>query len=247
MSRESSKPKIQCNLKRRWEEVVKNYRVVRLALVFCLAGTMLPFSFALQQNGGQQGPSGQGQPQKRPQTPPPGGQKPGGQQPGGQKPGGQKPGGQQPGGQKPGGQQPGGQKPGGQKPGGPNQGHPNPGGTPNRPAPSRPPSSNKPNPGRPSPGRPPQGHYQFRPQDTTHVRRYYSRNLTYINRARRPHFVMGGYIPLGYRGYFTPIPPPLLGYLPPPPPGYAIGYFQGYCVVYSPTTFVILNLIDLLN
>lgn len=79
------------------------------------------------------------------------------------------------------------------------------------------------------------------------MRRYYRRNFGYINRSRRPVFIIGGYIPLGYRGYFTPVPPPMLGYLPPPPPGYVIGYFDGYCVVYNPTTYQILSFADLLG
>ena len=79
------------------------------------------------------------------------------------------------------------------------------------------------------------------------MRRYYRRDFGYINRSRRPVFVVGGYIPYGDRGYFTPVPPPLLGYLPPPPPGYVIGYFDGYTVVYDPVTFTILNFVDLLN
>lgn len=88
--------------------------------------------------------------------------------------------------------------------------------------------------------------YAFRAQDRDRIRRYYARNLGYINRARRPRFVTGGPIPLGYRGYFRPVPPRLLGYLPPPPPGYVMGYFDGYFVVYDPVTFTILNLVDLL-
>jgi hypothetical protein len=39
----------------------------------------------------------------------------------------------------------------------------------------------------------------------------------------------------------------LLGYLPPPPPGYAIGYFDGYMVVYDPASFQILSWVDLLD
>jgi hypothetical protein len=79
------------------------------------------------------------------------------------------------------------------------------------------------------------------------MQRYYRRNFGYIYRSRRPVFVIGGYIPFGDRGYFTPVPPHLLGYLPPPPPGYVIGYFDGYCVVYDPVTFTILSLVDLLD
>jgi hypothetical protein len=79
------------------------------------------------------------------------------------------------------------------------------------------------------------------------MRRYYARNLGYINRGRRPHFVIGGYIPLGSRGYFRPVPAPLLGYLPPVPPGYLVGYYDGYCVVYDPVTFAIVSFVDLLD
>lgn len=123
------------------------------------------------------------------------------------------------------------------RPGRPAQANP-----PKRPGPSAGP--NRPSLGAPNRGRPA---YAFRPQDRDRIRRYYARNLGYINRARRPRFVIGTYIPVGYRGYFRPVPAPLLGYLPPPPPGYAIGYFDGYCVVYDPITFAILNLVDLLD
>lgn len=59
--------------------------------------------------------------------------------------------------------------------------------------------------------------------------------------------MIGTGIPFGYRGYFRPVPPQLLGYLPPPPPGYAMGYYDGYVVVYDPVSFAILNLVDLLG
>ncbi len=79
------------------------------------------------------------------------------------------------------------------------------------------------------------------------MQRYYRRNFGYINRGRRPIFTIGGFIPFGDRGYFRPVPPPLLGYLPPPPPGYVIGYFDGYAVVYDPVSFAILSVEDLLD
>ena len=66
-----------------------------------------------------------------------------------------------------------------------------------------------------------------------------------LNRARRHHFLAGGYFPRQYVTYLQPIPPDLLGYLPPVPPGYAIGYYDGYTVVYDPTTFFIASVLDL--
>lgn len=76
---------------------------------------------------------------------------------------------------------------------------------------------------------------------------HYARSLRYINRARRPVFVVGGYFPYADIGYITPLPPDVYGYLPPPPPGYQMGYFQGYVVVYDPVTYFIANVIDLLQ
>jgi hypothetical protein len=119
----------------------------------------------------------------------------------------------------------------------PNPGRPTgvrPGYTPPRPGPGRPPA-------RPLPP------YAWRPGDRDRVRRYYRRDFGYINRGRRPTFIVGGFIPFGDRGYFRPVPPGALGYLPPPPPGYVAGYFDGYVVVYDPISFTVLNVMDLLD
>jgi len=64
---------------------------------------------------------------------------------------------------------------------------------------------------------------------------------------RRPVFIIGGYVPFGDRAYFRPVPPHLQGYLRPPPPGYIIGYFDGYVVVYDPMSYTIINFVDLLD
>lgn len=89
-------------------------------------------------------------------------------------------------------------------------------------------------------------HYEFRDQDRSRLQRYYQRNLTHVDRGHRPRFVPGAYIAAPYRGYITPAPRRVVGYLPPPPRGYAVGYYQGYTVVYDPATFLILNVVDLL-
>lgn len=54
-------------------------------------------------------------------------------------------------------------------------------------------------------------------------------------------------MPPAYRPYISPLPEYVVSYLPPPPPGYAMGYYQGYAVVYDPVTFLILSTIDLLS
>jgi len=131
-------------------------------------------------------------------------------------------------------------------PGRPQPGNPSPGKPPSI-QPVRPPQTPPGKPGyRPPPPRP-RPPYQWHPGDADRLRRHYHRGFIYINPARRPVFVIGGYIPFGDRQYFTPVPVDLLRYLPPVPPGYAIGYFYGYCVVYDPVTFTIINFIDLLH
>jgi len=172
----------------------------------------------------------------------------------------------------PGGGSPGGNRPGGgngNRPSKPNPGgpqiqpvRPNPGGG-NRPQPPRPNPGNRPRPPRPNPGtrppvrpgRPPQWgrppasrpSYGWRPGDRAWLHRYYARNLAYINLANRPRFTIGGFFPFAYIPYLTPVPAPVYSYLPPPPPGYSMGYYDGYVVVYDPVTYFIANVIDLMQ
>jgi hypothetical protein len=209
------------------------------------------------------------QDQKGPQTrPAPGGQQGGrpggggGNRPGG---GGDRPGqgnGNRPNPGNPGGggnrPSPGGPGNGGNRPnpgGGnnrPNPGRPNPGGGNNRP-PSRPNPGNRP-PNRPSPGRPPQWgrppanrpSYHFG-NSRSYLRRYYGRNLGYINRANRPRFAIGGFFPFAFIPFLTPVPVTIYGQVPPPPPGYAMGYYDGYVVVYDPASYFIADVVDLLE
>jgi hypothetical protein len=58
---------------------------------------------------------------------------------------------------------------------------------------------------------------------------------------------VGGYFPYGDIGYLSALPPDLYGQLPPPPPGYRVGYYDGYVVVYDPLTYFIASVIDLLQ
>jgi len=189
-------------------------------------------------------------PQKGPQTrPAPGG---GGQPGRPPNPGGG--GGRPPGGNRPGGGRPPGGGGGGPQiqPVRPTPSRPNPGG-------GRPPTSGGRPPTRPGGGRPPQRPpqwgrppqrrpaYNFRPNDRDYLRRYYRRNLGYINRGNRPIFATGGFFPLASISYITPLPVGLYGYLPPAPPGYQMGYFDGYVVVYDPMTYFLASVVDLLQ
>jgi hypothetical protein len=142
-------------------------------------------------------------------------------------------------------------------PGGGNN-RPGPGNGNNRPQPPRPgPGTrppvrppNRPGPGRPpSWGRPPQNRpsYNFRRNDWSYLHRYYQRSLISINIGSRPRFAIGGFFPYAYIPYITPLPPNVYGYLPPPPPGYNMGYYDGYVVVYDPVTYYIANVVDLLQ
>src|ERR1700744_5565872 len=122
----------------------------------------------------------------------------------------------------------------------PNQGRPpNNGGRPgNRPPQQRPPQWGRPPAHRPS--------YGFRPGDRDSLRRYYASRFGYINRARRPIFLIGGFLPFADLAYLSPLPVSLYGALPPIPPGCQVGYWDGYVIVYDPMTGYIVSVVDLL-
>lgn len=88
--------------------------------------------------------------------------------------------------------------------------------------------------------------YRFSNHDRVHLQRNYERSLRALRVDHRPYFQPGYAMLPAYRPYITPVPVQVLHTLPPPPPGYVIGYYQGYNVVYDPTTYVVLAAIDLL-
>ncbi len=89
--------------------------------------------------------------------------------------------------------------------------------------------------------------YAFGQQDRSRLETHYRKSLDKVDRSKRPQFTAGKEIPRAYRSAITPAPQSLRGRLPTPPSGYDIGYYQGYTVVYDPTTFLILSVIDLLG
>ncbi|MCL1073138.1 hypothetical protein [Shewanella dokdonensis] len=78
------------------------------------------------------------------------------------------------------------------------------------------------------------------------MQQHYQRILGKVERHQRPTWHKGEVIPERYRPYITPAPSALIRRLNDIPPGCNVGYYQGYSVVYDPTTFAILTLVDLL-
>jgi hypothetical protein len=61
----------------------------------------------------------------------------------------------------------------------------------------------------------------------------------------RDHYVAGGHLPDDWKNHMHAVPAALIRELPPIPAGCAIGYIDGYCVVYVPATLEIVDVIDL--
>lgn len=87
--------------------------------------------------------------------------------------------------------------------------------------------------------------YQFRSRDTTKLREHYQTKIKSINRSTRPQVVVGTYIIREYVTYIEPCPVTIVQYLPPPPPGYIIGFWNGFVIVYDPGTLFVAGVVDL--
>lgn len=94
----------------------------------------------------------------------------------------------------------------------------------------------------------PQAHpsYQFRSQDVSRLRQYYRTKITSVSRTNRVQISEGGYVPQTVVTYIQPVPVEVVQVLPPPPPGYLIGFYDGYVIVYDPNTLFVVTVIDLL-
>jgi len=89
--------------------------------------------------------------------------------------------------------------------------------------------------------------FHFRDEDRNRFQSHYQSD---VNRWRshpqnRPHFDRGQRIPSNYR--FQTVPSSYYRGMPPPPPGYRYGYYDGYVVTYDPTTRVIGDVLDLVS
>lgn len=89
-------------------------------------------------------------------------------------------------------------------------------------------------------------HYTVKSKDVTVIKQHYRTELGHVDRAHRPHLIVGGYIPREQITYIQPVPVEVISGLPPVPAGYVWGYWDGYCVVYDPNTLAIVYVVDLL-
>lgn len=87
--------------------------------------------------------------------------------------------------------------------------------------------------------------WRFREEDRDHFYSHYRRDTDRWRGKRRPTFVRGQAIPRGY--VIQPVPRSYWQDVPPPPPGYQYGYYDGYVVSYDPTTRIIADVLDLVN
>lgn len=87
--------------------------------------------------------------------------------------------------------------------------------------------------------------WRFRQEDRNHFYSHYRRDADRWRGRKRPHFERGEVIPRGYS--VRPVPQAYWQNVPPPPPGYQYGYYEGYVVSYDPATRIIADVIDLVN
>jgi Ni/Co efflux regulator RcnB len=91
--------------------------------------------------------------------------------------------------------------------------------------------------------------YHFRPDDGDRFASHYRSNLEQIRRHpdRRHSIRAGERLPNEFRGHLRAVPQSYYRYVPAPPPGYRLGYYDGYVVAYNPTTQIVADVLDLMN
>jgi Ni/Co efflux regulator RcnB len=91
------------------------------------------------------------------------------------------------------------------------------------------------------------GEYHFRAEDRDHFSPHYEKDIRQWRQHsdRRHNFRAGERLPNGV--HLKSVPTSYYRNLPPPPPGYRLGYYDGYVVAYNPTTQIIADVLDLVN
>lgn len=88
--------------------------------------------------------------------------------------------------------------------------------------------------------------FHFDNSHRDHFEQHYRRDAyRWRDRHDRVRFAPGQRIPAGYR--IQPVPSAYYRGVPPPPPGYRYGYYEGYVVAYDPATRMIGDVLDLIG
>jgi hypothetical protein len=87
--------------------------------------------------------------------------------------------------------------------------------------------------------------WRFQQPDRDHFYSHYRHDVDHWRGRKRPVFVRGQAIPRSYS--VRPVPQAYWQNVPPPPPGYQYGYYDGYVVAYNPTTRIIADVLDLVS
>lgn len=87
-------------------------------------------------------------------------------------------------------------------------------------------------------------HYRFKGDEKAKLRSSY-KDIDRVNRGQRVTIAQQQVLPVEVRTRIEPVPAEVVGYLPPAPEGFAFGFVDGYCVVYDPSTFFVVEVLDL--
>ena len=89
--------------------------------------------------------------------------------------------------------------------------------------------------------------YHFRAEDRDRFSPHYEKDIRQWRQHpdRRHQIRAGERLPAGVR--LKAVPPSYYRTLPPPPPGYRFGYYNGYVVAYNPATQIVADVLDLVN
>ncbi|MGB6692078.1 MAG: hypothetical protein WBE76_29900 [Terracidiphilus sp.] len=88
-------------------------------------------------------------------------------------------------------------------------------------------------------------HYAWGVGNGWRLHRYFYEDMRRERWTHRHPILVGGYLSPWLVANIRPIPWELMTYLPPVPPGFEAGYFNGYCLVYDQDTFRVIGVIDL--
>lgn len=91
--------------------------------------------------------------------------------------------------------------------------------------------------------------FHFRQEDRGRFGSHYKGDIGKVRKHadRRHHINAGDHLPPDFRSHLKAVPASYYRDMPPPPPGYRFGYYDGYVVAYNPTTQIVADVLDLVD